>query len=693
MSIAPTCGVRGDEELDESLDELLWGDDSDAAHDRAHGEVLQRRSATLPRGAAARLLRGAGTSALALAGCAAAVGAWPRAQGAPGASGAAAPLPATSLQAKRKCLGSVRVAGYGNGTAHIILAGSNMPGDAVGSAEVLVDGSGVRVSKNGRVYFGARCTEGSVYDPSEYSSMLLLGRTLSFTMDLSGTACGCVAAMYMTPLVTSTAHGNCGSDYYCDANSVCGVKCAEMDMLEANTHAFHTTAHGANDPNGMGRGLGGTSRDISTADYGPGYGHRINTLMPFRVNMEVSSDGTQVATALHQGDRKVVLKVKYNRLQKAFERMAPILSYWYKPLSGDLSWFDGGVCPQKSDPSKCSETITFSDFAVTPATDDSQRPQPPPPSTSPPPPAVFERPATPPPTPAPAPTAAPTTQAPRTAAPTTAAPTTVAPTLVAPTTTPVPPYPLYTRPCFRAGAWYDPVNMAGQVRTVEPSAVMCQERCAAVEGCAHFSFWEDGGCHLQDQSAAVQEVASWATIDGGFLGQLGLKESRAAWAGPRECGPSLAKFSFLDSGHWEASVASVDGEATCDECAQQCLLTHGCRAFSTEADCAEASARGRCATTSGAASKEGWEPASSSSAYVLLDAAACFEPGGRYEPLSMAGQERSVQVSAVRCQELCASVSQCAHFSYYPDGGCYLQDGAASFLREKGTTAGPASCS
>lgn len=378
MSVAPACGGRGDEEPDEELDESLAGELlPDAAHCQAHGALLQRRSATPPSGTSWRLLCGAGVSALALVVCAAAVGAWPHLQAMRGASGAAAPLPVTSLKMKTapksKCLGSLRVAGYGNGTAQLLLAGSNLPGDAAGAVEVIGDGKGIRVHMSGRAYFGASCTEGETYDPREYSSMDLLGRTLSFTVDLSGAECGCVAAMYMTPLVQSHDRGKCGSDYYCDANSVCGVRCGEMDVMEANTHAFHTTAHAEKDAWGHGKGLGGKweKPSLKTSDYGPGSKHKINTEKPFQVSMELNGGGTEIKTKMQQGDHKLELKFSYKGLQTAFKYMAPIVSYWSKPASGDLKWFDGSVC-KKDQPSKCSGSVEFSNFAISPPTSDSK---------------------------------------------------------------------------------------------------------------------------------------------------------------------------------------------------------------------------------------------------------------------------------------------------------------------------------
>merc|ERR1711990_958735 len=56
--------------------------------------------------------------------------------------------------------------------------------------------------------------------------------------------------------------------------------------------------------------------------------------------------------------------------------------------------------------------------------------------------------------------------------------------------------------CFRPDTKYiNPLDMPGQGRTSEVDAVACQHRCAKVRGCAHFSFWADGGCHLQPHGA------------------------------------------------------------------------------------------------------------------------------------------------------------------------------------------------
>jgi len=61
------------------------------------------------------------------------------------------------------------------------------------------------------------------------------------------------------------------------------------------------------------------------------------------------------------------------------------------------------------------------------------------------------------------------------------------------------------RACWENGARWLPLDMAGTRRSVEDTVAGCQQRCERTPGCAHFSFWHDGGCHLQDGSATRQD--------------------------------------------------------------------------------------------------------------------------------------------------------------------------------------------
>lgn len=108
--------------------------------------------------------------------------------------------------------------------------------------------------------------------------------------------------------------GQCDGDRYCDANNVCGVRCVELDLMEANRHAFHAELHGAWANSGERGGLGGGAWGLPTdGSYGPSDAAQIDTRRPFRVHshFEVESGGdgvgqlSAVVTTLTQGEEEV----------------------------------------------------------------------------------------------------------------------------------------------------------------------------------------------------------------------------------------------------------------------------------------------------------------------------------------------------------------------------------------------------
>jgi len=168
-----------------------------------------------------------------------------------------------------ECPGQVNVEGYG--TVHIRATGVNIA-DEEGTEVEVVDGK-VQPHLGARSYWATKCEAGD-YEPSEYVALHLLGRRLRYTTDISGAGCGCNAAFYLTPMWRNTQIGIC-EDYYCDAQSVCGVACEEIDIQENNLFAWASTLHSLDDHWGKAAGFGGGGqdysgpRDFSGKEYGP----------------------------------------------------------------------------------------------------------------------------------------------------------------------------------------------------------------------------------------------------------------------------------------------------------------------------------------------------------------------------------------------------------------------------------------
>ena len=144
------------------------------------------------------------------------------------------------------------------------------------------------------MYLGVRDRgEYQSLDPHGWYVPNLVGGSIEFDLDLSESGCGCNAAFYLVSMPGYDANQHedpsSGQDFYCDANNVGGVWCPEMDIMEANTYAWHTTPHTCDAPDGKhfsNCDRGGDSKEIFNQDssaYGPGEDFKINTLKPFHV--------------------------------------------------------------------------------------------------------------------------------------------------------------------------------------------------------------------------------------------------------------------------------------------------------------------------------------------------------------------------------------------------------------------------
>jgi len=70
----------------------------------------------------------------------------------------------------------------------------------------------------------------------------------------------------------------------------------------------------------------------------------------------------------------------------------------------------------------------------------------------------------------------------------------------------------------------------------------------------------------------------------------------------------------------------------------------------------------------------------------------CFEMNMQYVPLNMPGTDRTTEENANACQRRCQKNPSCKHFTFWPDGGCHIQDGSAKAEKGQDITAGPPNC-
>ena len=109
------------------------------------------------------------------------------------------------------------------------------------------------------------------------------------------------------------------------------------------------------------------------------------------------------------------------------------------------------------------------------------------------------------------------------------------------------------------GEWrtFKPVNMPGQKRSVERTVQGCRARCEDTPGCSFFSWWADGGCHLNNgDQKEVDSNRGWSKAFAGSLdGDCGKPPAPPSLAESEE----EKKYGIL--GHNDCpSVLHIDGE-------------------------------------------------------------------------------------------------------------------------------------
>merc|ERR1719468_793878 len=266
----------------------------------------------------------------------------------------------------------------------------NVKGDP--ASKVDVEGNKIMANMKGRSYFADTCMAGK-YNHTDYVALPLLGRVMTFTVDLSNVGCGCNAAFYLTNLHQNSELSDC-EDYYCDANSVCGVPCPEIDIMESNYYAWHSTVHTEDDRNGKAAGYGGGGadwsgpRDFDETKYGPG-ASCIDTNSPFQVasgfpvngmgtlsamvitlyqegklcNLTLTIDGYDGNQTIHGEGSGQGMPLLTEALRQG---MTPIVSFWE---ADDMLWLDGkgkdGMGPCTKDLEKaCPDKVPMYDFKV-----------------------------------------------------------------------------------------------------------------------------------------------------------------------------------------------------------------------------------------------------------------------------------------------------------------------------------------
>lgn len=215
-----------------------------------------------------------------------------------------------------------------------------------------------------------------------YHNFKLLGKELSYEVDLSTVGCSCNAALFFTSMPGynsdgSVAHGSY-NPYYCDANDVGGVWCWEHDTLEANKYTMATTPHKCSSPAGgyiSSCDRGGCQTNAHNVDQNgmcPDSRCKIDTRQPFLIKQRYEADSSKklnrISNKLSQGNHTFewtvcndggYLQAMTNAMQG---NMKMVFQLWGASNSG-MGWLDR-MTGCSGDCNKDTATVTFSNIEI-----------------------------------------------------------------------------------------------------------------------------------------------------------------------------------------------------------------------------------------------------------------------------------------------------------------------------------------
>ena len=216
-----------------------------------------------------------------------------------------------------------------------------------------VNGSSITLIGGGRVYLGD--SSSGTISPNSFYEMPLLGKRLTFDVDMNDVGCNCNGALYFVtmPAYNSGQQPQPGTDdaYYCDANKVGGTYCPEMDVMEANKFAMASTAHTCQyvPPHYYsscdGGGCGTNVLNVDQSAFGPG--KRIDTNRPFTLSVSFITTNGRLSTVnnyFSQGGQTINFNAcNANYLQwmgMSLPGIVMTMSLWGTG-DGGMSWLDG----------------------------------------------------------------------------------------------------------------------------------------------------------------------------------------------------------------------------------------------------------------------------------------------------------------------------------------------------------------